>query len=363
MLPPKVARFLDLRLCGLIALIGAIGLVVLVSAARQVDPSLVLRQGAWWLAGWAVFLAVSSINYNQWLELAYPLYAVALALLAVVLFIGEARFGAARWLSVFGWSFQPSELAKLATVLALARYLGQHADALPHLPLSVLMTAGVIAAVPMGLIFRQPDLGSASVLAPVTLAMLWAARARRRHLLLAGLAVSIIIPIGWHVLHDYQRARLTVFLNPNADPLGAGYTIIQSRIAIGSGRLWGKGWFSGTQNQLSFLPERHTDFIFSVLGEEWGWLGSIALIGAFALLIRVGWRIAVRTQDAFGRLLVVGLAVGLSYQIIINIAMTMGWVPVVGIPLPLVSYGGTSLLATMFALGLWNNVRFHGARF
>jgi rod shape determining protein RodA len=236
----------------------------------------------------------------------------------------------------------------------LARYLaGQPTP----LPVGVLGTSLAVAGVPAFLIFIQPDLGSASIFFAIWLGMVWAAGISRRHLgVLAG-AAAIALPLGWLLLKDYQRDRLLVFVNPQIDPLGAGYTIIQSVIAIGSGRLWGRGWLAGTQNQLNFLPERHSDFIFSVIGEEWGLFGCLVVAALFwALLTRVV-HAAQDTSEPYGRLLGVGIFSWLAYQACVNMAMVMGLFPVVGIPLPMVSYGGTAMCSIWIALGLLQSVR------
>ena len=207
------------------------------------------------------------------------------------------------------------------------------------------------------LIFLQPDLGSATVFVAIWLGLVWVAGAPRRvftWLAVGGLAA---LPVAWHLLKGYQRDRLLAFINPHADPLGAGYTIIQSTIAIGSGRLWGRGWLSGTQNQLSFLPERHSDFIFSVIGEEWGFLGCTVVVAAFGVLLVRAIRIALETSEPQGRLLAAGIASWVGYQAFVNMGMVMGLLPVVGVPLPLVSYGGSSMLTLWVALGLLQSIR------
>lgn len=210
----------------------------------------------------------------------------------------------------------------------------------------------LIVLIPMGLIFREPNLGTALVFVPAVVAMLWVWRLPAKiWWTLLGLA-AIAIPLGWHGLHEYQRSRLLMFVNPNLDPLGAGYTVLQSKIAIGSGLLWGRGWFAGTQNQLNFLPERHTDFIFSIIGEEWGFLGAAGVLGLYAFLLHRGFTIAAESRDPFGTLLVTGLTTLLGCHIIINVGMTLGLMPVVGLPLPLMSYGGSWLLACLMVIGM-----------
>jgi len=265
-----------------------------------------------------------------------------------------------RWLTVFGVSVQPSELAKLATACILARALaGQPSP----LPLRSLLMSAALVGVPALLIFLQPDLGSSSILAAIWLGTVWVAQLSRRHLAMLAAAGCAALPIGWHLLKDYQRTRLLVFVNPHADPLGAGYTIIQSKIAIGSGQLFGRGWLAGTQNQLNFLPERHADFLYSVIGEEWGLFGAALVVGLFGCLLWRAIRIALENPEPQGRLLATGLTAWIGYQAIVNMGMVMGLVPVVGVPLPLVSYGGSAMVTTWIALGLLQSVRRFGTRF
>lgn len=352
-------------------LIFGIGLFFLYSASYQhtyrlsgfLPQSFLLRQIIWFGLGLLIGLVILQIDYHKWLELAFPLYGLGLILLILILMGSEARFGAQRWITFGNITLQPSEFIKLVTILALARYLGQRKanqeqglSAKGTLPKKELLVSFLIAGVPFLLIVKQPDLGTALTLVPILFAVLyvWGVRLRTLILIFAGFALSS--PLFWHLLKDYQKRRILVFLNPNLDPLGAGYTIIQSKIAIGSGGLFGKGWLSGTQNQLNFLPERHTDFIFSVVGEEWGFLGAALLLVLYFFLL---WRAISCIQNTSlltGRLLATGITVLLMFQVVINIAMTMGLVPVVGLPLPLISYGGSSLLSTMIAIALLLNI-------
>jgi rod shape determining protein RodA len=216
---------------------------------------------------------------------------------------------------------------------------------------------------PFALVLLQPDLGTALLLVPVFFAMLFVGGARLKYLVIMFTMGLISMPFLWHFLRGYQKQRLMVFINPNIDPLGAGYTIIQSKIAIGSGGIFGKGWLAGTQSQLNFLPERHTDFIFSVIGEEWGLLGALGLLTVYLLISNRAFRIAALTHDMYGKLVATGIAVMISLQVIINIGMTVGLMPVVGIPLPLVSYGGSSMIATALAAALLLNIAMRRSRF
>ncbi len=342
------------RLLAAVGIIAGLGALAMVSAAPSVHPSLAWRHLGALGVGLAAGLAVSRTNYRQWTAFGFPLYGLALALLGLVAVAGTARLGATRWLTVFGVSLQPSELAKLGLVLWLAHLLAARPQ-----PLQGRVVAGsaLWAAVPAAFIFLQPDLGSASVLAAIWLIMVWAAGLAVRHLgllLSAGLAV---LPLGWHLLRGYQRDRLLAFVNPHADPLGAGYTISQSLIAIGSGGWFGRGWGHGTQHQLNFLPEHHSDFLFAVVAEEWGWLGAAIVIAAFGLLLREGFRIAREAPEPQGRLLAAGICGWIGYQALVNLGMVTGLLPVVGVPLPLMSFGGSSMVVLLTALGLLESVR------
>ena len=339
-------------------LLAGLGLVVasgvaMASAASTINPSLAVRHWIWSAVGLLTCLIVSRTNYLRWVDAAGIMYGFSAVALVLVHFVGPERLGATRWLSVFGFSLQPSELAKFSPALLLPRYLSEQ----PH-PLS-LRTLGIsclIMAVPAGLIFMQPDLGSASIIAAVWLGMIAVAGASRRTLAALAGGCAALAPVAWHALKEYQRDRLLVFLNPQIDPLGAGYTIIQSVIAIGSGRLWGRGWFAGTQNQLSFLPERHSDFIFSVIGKEWGLIGCLMVLVLFGWLLTRIARIGMTSTEPCGRLLAAGVLSWIGYQAFVNLGMVMGMLPVVGVPLPFVSYGGSSMVALWAALGLLHSV-------
>ena len=327
--------------------------MTMVSASAKLNPSLAVRHAAWIVVGVLVSLWVGRTNYRRWTDVAGIVYSMSLFALALVPVAGAVRLGATRWLSIFGLSVQPSEMMKLATICLLARYLSGQPNPLPARALWISLA---FTGPPALLVFLQPDLGSASIFAVIWLGMVWAAGMSPR--LLAGLASSwlALFPIGWHLLKDYQRDRLLVFINPNADPLGAGYTIIQSTIAIGSGRLWGRGWLAGTQNQLNFLPERHSDFVFSVIGEEWGFLGAVLVVMLFGTLLSRAIHIALDSSDPQGRLLIAGVVSWLGYQAFVNMGMVMGLLPVVGVPLPLISYGGSSMVTLWVALGLLQSV-------
>ena len=345
-------------------LIFLIGILSIYSASfkahQSLDDTLAARQLMWMgVAVLTVFLIVRW-DYFRLVDFAWPLYFLSLLFLVGVLFM-PARLGARRWIDLGGFNFQPSELAKLAVILVLARFFAAHRP--EYLSKSRLMVPFLVVGVPFLLILKEPDLGTGLIMVPVFLAMLylWGFNSRALLILIAaGLALS---PVFFMFLKEYQRSRLLVFINPNLDPLGAGYTIIQSKIAIGSGGLLGKGFLGGTQNQLKFLPERHTDFIFGVIGEEGGFIASALVVFLFWLIIRRGFQICGQTPDKFGSQLACGISTMLGLQTVINLGMTMGLLPVVGVPLPLISYGGTSVVLTMLAIGLLINIKIHRSIF
>ena len=340
--------------------LSLISLVGLRSASMAVDPSLLGKQAAWAAAGAIASVAIARVRYSRWIDVGVLLMPVAVGLLLLVLLAGTEKLGAARWLTVFGISLQPSEFVKLTTACCLARFLGGR-----RMPVSLAdaALAALIAGLPAVLVFMQPDLGSSSVVAAMWCGAVVAAGLSGRALLVGAGSLLAASPVVWHLLKDYQRQRLLTFIDPYRDPLGAGYTIIQSIIAIGSGRWLGKGWMAGTQNQLQFLPERHSDFLFAVIGEEWGFLGAVATVALFGLLL---WRMlaaALGTSDAQGRLLAVAAASWLGYQAVVNMGMVMGLLPVVGVPLPFIGYGGSSMVSVWVAVGLVQSVRRFSTRF
>jgi len=332
-----------------------IGLAALYSASsKYYSPNIIFRQAFWALAGLMLAVLVMHIDYQRFISISYVLYAINVLLLIVVLFLGKTRGGSNRWLAFGTFNIQPSELAKITLILALSSYISGSANRVKKI--SFLLGALSLALPVFFLIFIEPDLGTALLIIPVTFAMLFVAGANIKHL--AGLVfLGIgILPFAWQFLKGYQKQRLFTFINPSTDPLGLGYTIIQSKIAVGSGGLTGKGWFGGTQNQLNFLPERHTDFIFSVIGEEWGFLGASILILLYILVIRRGIKIIETTPDMYGKLLATGFITLFSLQVIVNIGMTIGFLPVVGLTLPLISYGGSSLITTLLYIGILLNI-------
>jgi rod shape determining protein RodA len=335
-----------------------IGLLTIHSATQAknlvFNEGYALRQFMWFGIGVVFLFMTVRISYRKFLDAAYILYIVNVLLLVMVLIMGHVRLGAQRWFSIGGFAFQPSEFMKISFVLALSSYVAQKKGAMESL--GSLIVPSFLLTIPFALVLLQPDLGTALLLVPVFFAILFVGGAKPKYLIRMILLGLACMPVFWHLLRDYQRQRLLVFINPNVDPLGAGYTIIQSKIAVGSGGLIGKGWLNGTQNQLNFIPERHTDFIFSVVGEEWGFFGALALVLLYMLIINRAFNIGNLTSDRCGKCVATGLAVLLGMQVIINIGMTIGLMPVVGIPLPLVSYGGSSLIATLVAIGLLLNI-------
>lgn len=327
-----------------------VGTLFIYSASYHDAGQYETRQLLWALVALAALFAVPFIGYRTLLNTSYLFYVVAVILLIGVLFFGDYRLGARRWVSLGPLAVQPSEFAKLATVLALANFLGSHARWEKENRL-VLIALGM-AFLPLALIVKQPDLGSALLFIPLVAVLLFLWGIRYRYLIMTLVMGLLAAPLFWSFLKAYQKKRILVFLNPNLDPLGAGYTALQSRIAVGAGGLFGKGYLEGTQSQLQFVPEHHTDFIFAVLGEEWGFMGSLLLLVFYGFLFRCAFQVMEHTTDIKARLLIAGILAILFSQVFINIGMSFGLMPITGITLPLVSYGGSSLVATAVALGL-----------
>jgi rod shape determining protein RodA len=317
--------------------------------------ALAWRQLSWVAVGLVALLTVVCLDYRSLVRVAPALYAGGLGLLLVVLLVGRTVSGARRWIHLGPITFQPSELFKLVFVLMLAWALTSRRD----VPLSRGTLIGTLAlvGVPFLLVVRQPDLGTALVLIPVLIAVLIGIGVRWKVLGAFALAGVAALPVGWLVLKPYQRDRLLVYLDPFRDPLGTAYNVIQAKIAIGSGQLLGKGVSGATQSRLAFLPERHTDFIFAVFAEMWGFIGCLVLIAAYSLLVLRGFEIAAGTRDPRGRVLALGVTAAFATQTLINLGMVTGLLPVVGIPLPLMSYGGSSMVASLMGLGLLLSIR------
>ncbi|UCE88931.1 MAG: rod shape-determining protein RodA [Pseudomonadota bacterium] len=340
---------------GLLALAG-LGLVALYSAGNQ-DIDLIYRQLVRLGVGFAVMFTLAQVAPRTLASWSLWLYAAGLVLLVAVLLLGDVGKGAQRWLNLGLFTFQPSEIMKIAVPLMIAWYLSE--TALPP-PGRRLLIASVILVVPTLLIARQPDLGTALLIASSGFLVLFLAGLRWRLLFSLLVLIAVTAPLAWHfLLHEYQRRRVLTFINPENDPLGAGYHIIQSMIAIGSGGLYGKGWLNGTQSHLDFLPERSTDFIFAVYAEEFGFIGVLLLLVVYAAIIGRGMVIALDAQDTFTRLLAGSLTLTFFVYVFVNIGMVSGILPVVGLPLPLVSYGGTSMVTLMAAFGILMSVHTH----
>lgn len=343
-------------LIGLLSIYSASFKGANVSAGFMTNP-LAVRQMLWMGAALLLILLMSRINYFQFQDYVWPFYFFCvLALVAVFLF--PSRMGAHRWIGFGGsFGFQPSELSKLAIIGVLANFFST--NKLEYMSKRKWIQLFFMIGIPFALILKEPDLGTGLTLLPVFAAMLYLWGIRARYIFaVAGLG-AIASPVLYHFMKEYQKTRVLVFLNPSMDPLGAGYNIIQSKIGIGSGGFLGKGFMSGTQNRLNFIPERHTDFIFAVVGEEGGFIASALILVLFWLIVRRGYQISSQTPDRFGSQLACGIATMIGIQAAINLGMTMGLLPVVGMPLPLVSYGGTSLLITMLAIGILVNIRLH----
>jgi rod shape determining protein RodA len=307
----------------------------------------------------AVVVIMATVRLEVWIKLAYPAYAVALLALALVPLIGVEALGAKRWIGAGAISFQPSELMKLALVAALARYY----VALPKEDVRRLRYVAVPLAmigVPVLLTLQQPDLGSAALFVALGLSLMFLAGVPLRYFAFGAIVTIAALPAIWSGMHGYQKRRIEVFLNPGMDPLGAGYHIMQSKIALGAGGLTGAGFMRGTQSQLDFVPEKHTDFIASIIGEEWGFTGMMLLIAIYAALIFMMMSMARQCENRFAQLAISGSAITFFVYVFINLAMVTGLVPVVGIPLPLVSYGGTSMTTLMIGLGIAMSAYVHG---
>lgn len=314
------------------------------------------RQIIWVLVGLVVYGFFAVTDYRRFLDAAWWLFLLALVLLVLVLFVGKRVYGATRWLSFFQLQVQPSELGKLAVLLVLARYLGTPGRDTSD-PFCTLKSLAIIS-LPFLLIARQPDLGTAMTLVPIALATLFVARVPVRYLALLALFGVLCLPVVWFTLGDYQQDRIMVFVDPGRDPLGAGWNKIQSAIAVGSGGLTGKGYLKGTQNILGYLPRTvaPTDFIYSVIAEEMGFVGSAVVLSLYAMLLIAACRTALVARDQTGRLLAVGVVSMIFFHVFVNIAMTIGLMPVTGLPLPLISYGGSFMVSTMAGLGMVQSV-------
>lgn len=340
---------IDVLLLLLLMLLTGLGLVVLYSASGG-SEYYVKRQATWLGLGFLVMFVVAQVSPRLLARWALLPWVVGVIMLTAVIFFGYGAKGAQRWLEIGGFRFQPSEILKVAVPLTLASYLGSR-----HLPPNFKHVACALALtlLPAGLVIIQPDLGTAILVAVSGFFVLFLAGLPKRYLVVATTCVAVAVPLMWfYVMHDYQKQRVLTLLDPQSDKLGAGWNIIQSTTAIGSGGLHGKGWMLGTQSQLDFLPESHTDFIIAVLAEEFGLLGVGALLLLYLLIIARGLLISVMAQSTFGRLLAGSITLTFSVYVFVNMGMVSGILPVVGVPLPLVSYGGTSIVTLMLGFGM-----------
>lgn len=345
--------FIILLIC-----VASIGFAMLYSAANGSMEPWTHRQMVRFAVGLAMLFAIALVDIRIWLRWAYTAYGISLLLLIAVEFGGTIGMGAQRWIDLGFITLQPSELMKISLVLALARYF--HGGSIEDVGrISFLVPPLILMALPAALVLRQPDLGTALMLIMAAATIFFLAGVKLWKFGVIGVGALACLPIAWQFLHEYQKQRVLTFLDPGRDPLGAGYHIIQSMIALGSGGLAGKGYMQGSQSHLNYLPEKHTDFIFTMLGEEFGLVGALALMGLYVMLILYGCVIAASARSQFGRLVAMGITTTFFLYVFINIAMVMGVIPVVGVPLPLISYGGTAMLTLMIGFGLLIGVHVH----
>ncbi|MBS4059964.1 MAG: rod shape-determining protein RodA [Bacteroidetes bacterium] len=365
---PKVDRRLftsfDWLTFSLVILLTVIGILTIYSATRPPietgnHPDFYWKQIIWLCISLFALFFIVFIDYNWLNRFSYILYGLGIVLLIIVLLAGKTTMGAQRWLNLGPFSFQPSEVFKLIFILALSRYLANSGESIVK-SISI-KSILIFAVIPLLLVVKQPDLGT-SLLIMFLFIVLYASKGISKKIIIFTLVIGLISApflghIGWNNLKDYQKNRIIAFLDPDIDPSGIGYHISQSKISIGSGGFLGKGYLQGTQGVLRFLPEKHTDFIFSIFAEEWGFLGSILLIALYLMLFLRGLNTAILAKDEFGRLVAVGITAMFFIYFFVNICMTLGMMPVVGVPLPFMSYGGTALLSNFIAAGILINIR------
>jgi rod shape determining protein RodA len=359
MLSRRLLKNLDYTLILVTALLILVSLVIIGSATHVNNPGedrywYVQRQGLFAIINIVIIFLFLNFDYKSLGKYANLLYGVNLIMLLAVMFIGQSALGAQRWIQIGPINLQPSEFSKIIMIISLAHLLDKRQGQLNTF--KDIIPVFIFVGIPFLLVLKQPDLGTSLVFLAILFGMLFIAGASMKHLgMIIGAGVAFM-PIFWHFLKDYQKKRLTVFLDPNIDPLGSGYHIIQSKIAIGSGMLFGKGLFSGTQSQLNFLPENHTDFIFAVIGEELGFIGAFFVLSLYFFLLYRGVKIAGEARDNFGLLLATGITSMLTFHVLVNVGMTAGIMPVTGIPLPLMSYGVSSLTTNMVCVGILLNI-------
>ncbi len=341
----------------LLCALAAVGYVALYSAGGGAEPY-ASRHVLRFAFGLTLMLSIAMVDIRFIARLSWPAYALGIALLVLVAGMGHVGKGAQRWIEIGGMQWQPSEFMKLALVMALASWF--HRASWERMGnILFLLPPALAVLLPVALILKEPNLGTAVITAVVGVSVFLGAGLRWWKLGLAAGAVGAAAPVAFAHLHDYQRARITTFLNPESDPLGAGYNIIQSKIALGSGGMWGKGFMQGTQNHLNFLPEKQTDFVFTIVAEEFGLVGSLAVLGLLALIVIGGMAMALRCRNQYGRLVALGITVNFFMYIFVNVAMVMGAIPVGGVPLPLVSHGGSAMIMVMIGFGVLMSAHVH----
>lgn len=353
-------KYFDWGLLGITLLLGLIGIITLYSVvtagASAPQKILCIKQAVWFFTGLMAMVISIFFNYKMLDQLGPGIYLLAIVLLIGVLFFGKYVGGSRRWLLLGPLTIQPSELVKVAVIIILARYYSKRASTKGFTIVDLIVPL-ILTMIPFILIYRQPDLGTAILVLLIAASMTIFVKIEGRSFICSIGACLITVPLLWFfLLKEYQKQRILSFLNPDRDPLGAGYHIIQSKIAIGSGMFFGKGFLKGTQNAHDFLPEQHTDFILSVLSEEWGLVGSGLVLLLYLLLIAWSLSIAHGSRDPFGTILSVGISAMIFWQVFINVGMVMGLMPVVGVPLPLISYGGSSVVTCLIGIGILMNI-------
>jgi len=340
----------------MMSLVG-LGILMIYSATYQGDHAeLYIRQFQYFVVAMVLFLIVLQVDYHFLTDGAVVFYIFSILLLIAVLFFGKRISGAKSWFAFGYFNFQPSEIAKIASILFLARYLS--VEQRTQLTLKDLGMAGVIMGIPMLLVILQPDMGTAMTFLPPLILLLFLAGMRFKWMMLAVISGLATLPIAWHFLKAYQKSRILTLIDPSKDPLGAGYQIIQSKIAIGSGQIWGKGLLSKeTQAYLDFIPEKQTDFVFSILAEDFGIIGVLVALGLYFLLISRLLNAATQARDRVGTFVIMGIMAIFFFHVVVNIGMVIGLMPITGLPLPLMSYGGSSLLSTIVGLAIVMNIR------
>jgi rod shape determining protein RodA len=353
---------LDFNFAFVILALNLIGLINLYSATHGLFSKdrmdLFWMQLAWLCLGWSIYLGVTLIDYKILVRMAYVFFGLNLGALVLVGIMGKTSLGATRWLDLGFFNYQPSETMKLVLVLLFARLLSAR-DKMHGMGLRELLAPVGLAIIPFIMTAKQPDLGTAALLLAITGTVLMFVGVNRSILIFLAIVATLAAPIVWNFgLKEYQKNRVLTFLSPGRDPRGTGYNSIQSKIAVGSGKVLGKGFRKGTQSQLEFLPERHTDFIFSVLSEEHGFIGSVTTLGLFVILLLMAVRIAINARDKAGALIVIGVLAYMFWHVFVNMGMVIGILPIVGVPLPLLSYGGTGMITTMLGLGMISSVAY-----